>query len=187
MGVIDLNNMNTTKEGDEKFTPFYAVEHILKYLKPKSIIWCPFDEEWSAFVIRLREAGHRVKATHINQGKDFFNITPKKNTIDYIISNPPYTLKDKVLQRLYELNIPFAMLLPVATIQSMKRVPMFQKYGVEVLIFDGRTCYHEVNNLITTMAGPMFASAYFCKNVLPQSLIFESLIKTDRPLRSDQS
>ena len=38
-----------TVEHQETFTPYYAVDPILKYVKKEKIIWCPFDKEWSAF------------------------------------------------------------------------------------------------------------------------------------------
>ena len=60
-----------TVKGDEIYTPFYAVEPILKHLKPNSTIWCPFDKEWSAFVVMLREHGHKVVATHMDMGGGF--------------------------------------------------------------------------------------------------------------------
>lgn len=30
---------------DEFYTPAYAIESIMKYIKPHSVIWCPFDTE----------------------------------------------------------------------------------------------------------------------------------------------
>ena len=103
-----------TISGDERYTPFYAVKPILKYLKPNSIIWCPFDKEWSSFVVLLRESGHTVVASHIDDGKDFF-LQPYSYA-DYIISNPPFSEKDRVLDRLYHWGIPFMMLLPLPTL-----------------------------------------------------------------------
>ena len=35
---------------DEFYTPLYAVKPIFKYLKPNSIIWCPFDTADSFYV-----------------------------------------------------------------------------------------------------------------------------------------
>ena len=192
MAKIDKNNMDTTKEGDEKYTPFYAVEPILKYLKPESRILCPFDQQWSAYVIMLRENGHHVYASHIHEKgflhADFFDYTKEDvKMYDYIISNPPFSMKDEVIKRLYELERPFVMLLPVATIQSKKRVPIFKENGLEVLIFDGRVGYHNEESMKKTIEGAMFASAYFCKNVLPEKLIFENLKKYNRPLNNGEN
>ena len=58
---------------DEFFTPMYAIEPILKYIKPESKILCPFDEKESLYVKRFVEEGHTVIATHINNGEDFFD------------------------------------------------------------------------------------------------------------------
>jgi hypothetical protein len=30
---------------DETYTPYYAVDPIIKYLKPNTTVWCPFDKE----------------------------------------------------------------------------------------------------------------------------------------------
>ena len=50
---------------DEFYTPLYAIEPILKYIKPNSTIWCPFDTEESLFVNELIKGGHKVINTHI--------------------------------------------------------------------------------------------------------------------------
>lgn len=42
---------------DEFFTPLYAIEPILKYVKPNSVVWCPFDTEKSLFVKALKQGG----------------------------------------------------------------------------------------------------------------------------------
>lgn len=71
---------------DEFYTPEYAIEPLLPYLKPNSTIWCPFDTEESNYVKLLVKAGHRVAYSHIQYGLDFFKIEPPE--CDYIISNP---------------------------------------------------------------------------------------------------
>ena len=46
IGVLTARN---TADSDEAYTPFYAVDPILEFLPKDKKIWCPFDEEWSAF------------------------------------------------------------------------------------------------------------------------------------------
>ena len=46
---------NKTSAGDEVYTPFYAVEPLMEFLPKDKKIWCPFDEEWSAFYQYLTE------------------------------------------------------------------------------------------------------------------------------------
>lgn len=53
---------------DEFYTPAYAIKPLLPYLKPESVIWCPFDTKDSLFVSLLRQAGHMVHYSHLNDG-----------------------------------------------------------------------------------------------------------------------
>ena len=134
-----------TKESDEVYTPAYAVKPIIKYLerycnKPQYTVWCPFDEEDSNYVIELRKAGYKVIATHISKGQDFFEYEPEEQ-YDFIISNPPFSLKDKILKRLDELEKPFAMLLPLPTLQGQKRFEYLK--DCQALIFDKRINYYK--------------------------------------------
>ena len=99
-----------------------------------------------------------------------------------IISNPPFSQKDKVLAHLYELDKPFVMLLPVMAIQAKSRFKLFKR-GLELLIFDGRIDYHTRGNFKESKSGIHYGSAYFCRGVLPDKLTFRELRKYKRPLK----
>ena len=162
----------TDKESDEVFTPEYAVKPLIKYLeqfKKDPIIWCPFDLKNSAFVKIFKDNGFKVISSHIDNGENFFYFEPKQH-YDIIISNPPFSQKDDVLKRLTELNKPFAMLLPVATLQGQKRFPYLQ--NIQYLGFDKRINFYKKG--INTKGIP-FATCYICKNFLPKDLIIEKL------------
>lgn len=165
----------TTRESDEVYTPAYAVRPIIKHISTffddDITIWCPFDETDSNFVIELEKAGYKVIATHINNGQDFFDYEPEQ--YDLIISNPPFSLKDKILKRLNELNKPFAMLLPLPTLQGQKRFEYLKK--CQALIFDKRINYYKNKETKEIQRGVAFASIYICKDVLNKDLIFEEL------------
>lgn len=171
---------NRTSKADECLTPYYAVDPILEYVQKDKVIWCPFDKEWSAFVQSLKQNGNKVIYSHKDDGKDFFEYEP--DYYDIIISNPPFSCKDKILERLYKLNKPFMMLLPVNSIQGKFRVDLFDKYGLELLIFDGRVDFHTRNNMKETTKGNHFGSAFFCKDILPDKLVFKKLKKYDKSL-----
>lgn len=100
------------------------------------------------------------------------------------MSNPPFSKKDKVLQRCYELNKPFAILLPIQSLQSEKRYKYLSR-GCELLCFDKRIDYHTNGNFKTYTKGNHFASAYFCRNLLPEKLVFKKLNKYERPLKEN--
>lgn len=68
----------TDKASDEYYTPAYAVKPIIKYLGDTSkTIWCLFDTQDSEYVKLLREAGHTVIATNIDEGKISFSTSQK--------------------------------------------------------------------------------------------------------------
>lgn len=162
----------STKESDEYYTPAYAVEPLLKYLPKEQTIWCPFDKEESQFVKVLSAAGYKVIHSHIDEGKDFFSYEPEES-YNYIISNPPFSCKDGVLKRLRELNKPYAMLLPLPTLQGQKRFPYIK--DCEALIFDKRVQYFKDIEQTEVSKSASFGSIYICRNFLPNSLIFEEL------------
>lgn len=179
MGMnIGYLTSDRTSNGDNVYTPFYAVEPLLKYIPKDKIIWCPFDEDWSAFVVMLKEHGYTVVNSSIINGQDFFNYEPEK--WDIIISNPPFSLKDKILERCYSFNKPFALLLPLPTLQGVKRYEFF-KNGLELIVFNKRINYHTTSKEKITK-GNHFASFYFCKDLLPDKLIFEELNEYERKL-----
>lgn len=164
---------------DEYLTPSYAVKPILKYLKPNSKIWCPFDKEDSEFVKLLKDAGHIVIYTHIDNGKDqdFFNWSKdlyldKINNYDYIISNPPFSLKNEIIERLIDIRTPFAMLMPINILEGIKRFKQFKRTNIELLLFDKRICFN--NNSKSPVA-----TMYLCSNILPEKLILETLEKKE--------
>ena len=166
----------TDKASDEVYTPTYAVQPIIKYLdrgnKPQYTIWCPFDEEDSNYVIALKQAGFKVIATHIKNGQNFFEYEPEE-FYDFIVSNPPFSIKDDILKRLNELGKPFAMLLPLPTLQGQKRFEYLK--DCQALIFDKRINFYKNKETKEIQKGVAFASIYICKDILPQDLIFEIL------------
>lgn len=163
-----------SKNGDERYTPSYAVRPLLEFISNDKIIWCPFDNERSAFVNVFKKAGHNVIYSHIDYGQDFFLYEPKK--WDIMISNPPFSKKDAVLRRAYKLEKPFALLLPVNCIQGEGRYKIF-KNDIQMLCFDKRIGFINQNNMGKPMERVAFGSAYFCRNLLPTKLELRSLSK----------
>ena len=178
---LNVGYLTADKENNELYSPYYIVDHIVKYLPKDKIIWCPFDEEWSAFYQRLCELGYKVVRSSLAEGQDFFEYEPEQ--WDVIVSNPPFAIKDKVLERLYSFNKPFAVLLPLNSLQGGKRFKLF-KQGVQILSFDSRVCYHNKDSMDKVVKGSPFATAYFCRDILSSDLVLEELVTYERPLIS---
>ena len=161
---------------DEFYTPAYAIEPIIKYIPEGTKIWCPFDTAESLFVKRFLEEGYSVKQTHLKDGENFFEINPPE--CDYIISNPPYSVKGDVLQRLFDIGKPFAMLVGVVGLfESQKRFEMFRDNEFEIMYMNKRISYFKDYSEQKPSLNPPFSSVYICKGVLPKQIIFEEIRK----------
>ena len=181
---LDLITNKAKVEGDinpndEFYTPNYAIEPLLKYLRPSSTILCPFDTEDSNYVKFLRKNGHTVIYSHIQNGADFFKLSkPNFAGIDYIISNPPNSLKFEVFEKLFEIGIPFAMLVGVVGLfESQKRFNLFKDNNFEIMYFNLRISYFKSYTDQVTKLNPPFSSVYITKGILPQQIVFETIDK----------
>ena len=72
--MTNTGYLKSDRKNDLLYTPYHIIDHITKYLPTDKIIWCPFDEKWSAFTVRLKERGYNVVSSHINDGQDFFTL-----------------------------------------------------------------------------------------------------------------
>ena len=169
----------TDKESDEVFTPFYAVEPIVKYIPKTATVWCPFDKEWSAYVQLFKEQGYNVIYSHIDDGANFFVYEPEEH-YDVIVSNPPFSMKDAIFKRLSELDKPYALLLPVPALQGQKRFPYMK--DIQYLGFDKRINYYCDRECMEIKKGVSFGSGYICNRVLPKDLILEELRVYERKM-----
>ena len=162
-------------KNDEYYTPAYAVYPIMQHLKKGATVWCPFDKEESQFVQVLTRNGFNVIYGHIETGQDFFEV--EIPCCDYIVSNPPYSLKGDVFKRLFETKIPFAMLINFQGIFDHKdRFEMFKNNRTEMLWLSPRVNYIKPNECTTS--GVPFQSGYLCSGIFEKELNFEYLDKS---------
>lgn len=133
---------------DHVATPRWVVEDIYSLINVKvfNSIWLPFNNYDSEFKTKAEELNLKYKATHIfdDVGSDFFITEPPKNC-DLMISNPPFSQQNDILERSFELIDQeaiksFALLLPLATLETEKRATIFQAYNdkLSILIFKKR-------------------------------------------------
>ncbi|EAF2350649.1 sugar-phosphate nucleotidyltransferase [Listeria monocytogenes] len=133
---------------DHVATPRWVVEDIYSLINVKAFnsIWLPFNNYDSEFKTKAEELNLKYKATHIfdDVGSDFFTTEPPKNC-DLMISNPPFSQQNDIIERSFELIDQeaiksFALLLPLATLETEKRATIFQAYNdkLSILIFKKR-------------------------------------------------
>ena len=170
---------------DEFYTPKYAITPIIKYLEQQNfrVIWSPFDTKDSLFVRLLTEAGFIVVATHISDGGDFFDLVKDQNmldSVDAIVSNPPYSIKADVFDNLFASGKPFAMLVGVVGLfESQRRFDMFKNNQFEIMYMNRRVAYFKDYEEQKPSKNPPFSSVYLTSKILPKQIVFEEIDKND--------
>ena len=158
--------------GDEYYTPQNAVDMIVPYIVGGGYknIWCPFDKQESNFVKTFQELGFNVSYGHIETGQDFFDY--KEPQGDIIVSNPPFSKRDAIFERLYQWDCPFALIINFnGLFDSKKRADIFRKHSCEMLIPRGRMkFYHRDKGLLNS---PNFQSIYICNHLLDEQIKFD--------------
>ncbi len=169
--MSNMKNMKQTmaNRNDELYTPRILVEAILPYVPKDKTIWCPFDTENSEFVKMFNEQGNKVFNTHITGGKDFFKVAVIPGSCDAIISNPPFSKKIEVFDRLFEIGLPFAMLMAVPILNYQEIGDFFcniQDSGkdLQLLIVNKKVSFNGNQS--------SFNTSYFCYKMLPKDLMF---------------
>lgn len=151
-------------EKDEYYTPPVLVSAILPYIPKGATVWCPFDTVDSEFVTAISQT-NPVVHSHIWAGQDFFSYTPDK--FDIVVSNPPFTRKLEVLDRLYSLGCPFALVLPLPMLNYQEVGSFFLGKELQLLIVDKKVSFD--GNTAS------FNNSFFCRGLLPSDLLFAHL------------
>ena len=117
----------TFTKHDDYMTPKSAWEAIKHIIPKDKVIWEPFYGDGRSGQI-IRELGFQV----IHQDEDFF----ENDRGDLVVSNPPFTLNQKILERLVSLNKPFILIMPSPKLFTQYVRKMFQncKDPLQVII-----------------------------------------------------
>lgn len=172
--TIDVCSARTNNR-DEWYTPEEAIHPLLGYIPIGANVWCPFDDSAvSAFPTVLSGVCGLIICTHLDNGQDFFQTEPPAGC-EMIISNPPWSHKDAILVRLFDLGLPFAMLFPLTILESRRRVDLLSKNKFEVLLLNKRARYIDPLTMSKGTIGPPFASVWLTSKLLPQAICFGEL------------
>lgn len=145
------------KVQDEWATPSLLVNMLIPYLRKweiefvnkngyRPLIWLPFDTEDSQYYKILKKEGFQVVRSHINDDKDFFTYQPEQ--FDIIVSNPPFSTKLDIMERIiFDLKKPFVLLMNMMAINYSCIGTLFQFVNPKIqfiipdkkVSFDGNT------------------------------------------------
>ena len=161
--------MNGTRQKSRWKSSF----HILYGGGYKKIL-CPFDKAESNFVKVLTEKGFDVTYSHIETGTDFFEID-NLGEYDAIVSNPPFSKRQPILEKLFESKVPFAMIMNFnGLFDSRKRWELFKNNDFELIVPSGRM--HFFNEKCAGNS-PNFQSVYVCRGMADKQIEFGEGIK----------
>lgn len=154
-------------KNDEIYTPTEAILPILKYLDKSKIYWECTDFGNSQITNVLKNNGFKVVGT----GKDKIDFLKNRPNFkfDAIITNPPYSIKNDFLNRAYEIGKPFAMLLPIHSLEGVFRGKLFKENGLELIVLNRSIKFYG--------KGSWFNTSWFCWKVCKKQLNFEEVDK----------
>ena len=133
-------------KNDDYATPLEAWETILQYIPKKQKLWLPFYLDGGAEHI-VEGLGYDVE----HHDLDFFEYDiPNALVID----NPPYANKKQVIERLKERGEPFALLLPLHTLE---RNYLHGDNDLQIIIKKGKFNFVEGSK----MSAP-YKACWFC-------------------------
>ena len=131
--------------------------------------WLPFYHDGSI----KKKISKRFNLKVIHKNKDFFNYEPK--SYDVIADNPPFVNKFDVLRRCKQIGKPFALLIPMETLERHYIGEMFKNDNrLQVIIPKKR--YEFDSSYFNSKGRVPFKTVWFCCNMDLKStnnIIFE--------------
>lgn len=171
MSFMFSNDIKASRNGDEYYTPQNAVDMIVPYVIAGGFgtVWCPFDKAESKFVETFKSYGLEVVHGHIETGQDFFDYDSPQG--DIVVSNPPFSKRDKIIERLFSFGVPFALVMNFnGLFDSKKRARLFSENEFELLVPFGRMKFtHKDKGQLNS---PNFQSIYLCSGLLDRQIVF---------------
>ena len=160
---MSLKRSHELVKDDEWMTPKKAWADIKSLIPKQRLIWEAFYGDGSSGD-NLRELGFDV----IHENVDFFT----HNLGDIIVTNPPFSKKKEIFQRLKELDKPFILIVPTTAIQTLYFKEAFGNSADLQLIFPSRKMQFIKKGMERQQNNCCFYSCYvFFKMNLKQSIM----------------
>ncbi len=115
--MLQINPLNNNKKKNDNLdTPLVIWAILPPYIHPKidstAVIWDPFYNTGNAGLLLAKVFPPPFLIHHKNE--DFFKVTDYPG--DIIITNPPYSILGRIFKRLFEIDLPFVILVPSAVL-----------------------------------------------------------------------
>lgn len=154
---------------DEFYTPTQSWEKVSKYLPDEPVVvYEPFFGKGHTYNF-LKNEGYLVLG---QDGIDFYSddATNMLKQCDCVITNPPFSIKYDVIQRLVQYDVPFMIIFPMGCITTNKFCQAFNNdtSNVSVIIPKGRLKFIKNEKIVS----PNFDSCYVSYKMVKEKLVF---------------
>ncbi len=119
-----ISGITKVEKNDEWYTNRETVllmYDLLNVQQGKTVI-CPFDTEISNFVKIGDDYGYQM----LYGMRDWLD---RPYDYDYLITNPPFSIKDQVIEKCLKSGKPSALVLPIDSLGGKRRHNLYKQYG----------------------------------------------------------
>ena len=129
---------------------------------------CPFDSKDSEFVKYGKSKGYKV----IYGVRDFLE---KDYEYDYLITNPPFSIKDDIIEKCIKDNRRCCLVLPISSLSGVKRHKLYKENNIKLNVFIPTRRVNYFNLDGTKKKGSNFESIFMIldKNIKQTKVMFE--------------
>lgn len=152
-----MTHVKRISKHDNFYTPKWVIDLLLDHIDIKNKIVWECASGIGNITNEIKPHCKKVFETDINEGQDFLTYEPCFD-FNCIITNPPFSLKTEFIEKCIHHNKPFYLLLPLTTLEGIKRQKIIKKanYDLTILLPNQRVQYAK------NKQGSPFASAWFC-------------------------
>lgn len=143
--MVNSSGITKIEKTDEWYTKPETVSLMYSLLEipvNKTVI-CPFDTAKSYFVIQGQKNNYQM----------LFGMSDWLNSdyeYDYLITNPPFSIKDDVIEKCLKSRKPSALILPIDALGGKRRHALYAEYGYPTIYIPSRRInYISINGLET--------------------------------------
>lgn len=151
MNIIMLAKHLKWNKDDDWNTPIEAWQTILNYIPKETNIMLPFYNDGTALDMLNNLGYHNIEHKDV----DFFKLDLSASS-HLVIDNPPYSIKKKVIEKLKKNGKPFALLLPLHTLE---REYLWGDSALQIIIKKGKFKFLKKQQVSTP-----YKACWFCWN-----------------------
>lgn len=154
-------------KSDEWYTPMETVRTMLKVFPPpkNAHILLPYDTKKSNFT-KVITNEYDSQATY-----GITDFLTGDYQFDYLITNPPYSNKDEIIEKCIKSGKPCVLVLPIESLGGVKRHKLFKETNISVYVPTKRIKF--ISETGDSSKSPAHHSIIMLINAPTQELIFE--------------